>query len=160
MHWCMDETLAVLAMLPFIGYFFRKLHAWYHTKMGHTCHEKHCDDKHVDHPYSPYDRANWHKDVVVSEKDMEYLRGEPVPLKIRVPVSIWDPISQSDVGERYGNDLVIFLYKELADIGILDISEEEVHWFVNDKAELWVEVRGKNFFHDYETCEWGWRLGQ
>lgn len=159
MHWCMDETLAVLAMIPFIGYFFRKLHAWYHSKMGHVCHEKHCDDKHVDHPYSPYDRANWHKDQLVSEADMEYLRGEPAPLKITIPITIWDPISQSDVGERFGNDLVIFLYKELADIGILDISEEEVHWYVNDKAELWVQVRGKNFFHDYETCEWGWRIG-
>lgn len=159
MHWCMDETLAVLAMIPFIGYFFRKLHAWYHAKMGHVCHEKHCDDRHVDHPYSPYDRANWHKDQTVSEADMEYLRGEPAPLKITIPVTIWDPISQSDVGERFGNDLVIFLYKELADIGILDISEEEVHWYVNDKAELWVQVCDKNFFHDYETCEWGWRLG-
>jgi len=157
----MDETLAVLAMLPFIGYFFRKLHAWYHAKMGHTCHEKHCDDTHVEHTvkksFSPFDRPEGF--VQVSEEDMEYLRGEPAPLKITVPVTIWDSISQSDVGERFGNDLVIFLYKELADIGILDVSEEEVHWYVNDKAELWVQVRDKNFFHDYETCEWGWRIG-
>jgi len=155
----MDETLAVLAMIPFIGYFFRKLHAWYHAKMGHVCHEKHCEDKHVDHPYSPYDRANWHKDQIVSEADMEYLQGEPVPSKITILVTIWDPISQSDVSERFGNDLVIFLYKELADIGILDVSEEEIHWYLNDKAELWVQVRDKNFYHDNETCQWGWRLG-
>lgn len=155
MHWCMDETLAVLAMIPFIGYFFRKLHAWYHAKMGHTCHEKHCDDQHVEHPYSPYERHDYQH---VSEKDMEYLRGTPAPLKITVPVTIWDPISQNDVSERYGNDLVVFLYKELADIGILEVSEEEVHWYVNDKAELWVQVHGKNFFHDEQTCEYGWRL--
>lgn len=161
MHWCMDETLAVLAMIPFIGYFFRKLHAWYHAKMGHVCHEKHCDEIHVEHKFSPYhnDPECRGKVQQVSEEDMKYLRGTPAPLKIMIPVTIWDPISQSDVGERFGNDLVIFLYKELADIGILDVSEEEVHWYVNDKAELWVEVRDKNFFHDNETCEWGWRIG-
>ena len=161
MHWCMDETLAVLAMLPFIGYFFRRLHAWYHTKMGHTCHEKHCDDTHVEHtvkPYSPFGRHEGFQKV--SEEDMEYLKGTPAPLRITIPnIIIWDPIDQADVGERFGNDLVIFLYKELADIGILDISEEEVHWHVNDKAGLWVQVRDKNFYHDEQTCEWGWRLG-
>lgn len=129
MHWCMDETLAVLAMIPFIGYFFRKLHIWYHAKMGHTCHEKHCDDVHAEHPHT-----------IVSHQDS------------------WDPISQDDVSERFGNDLVVFLYKELADIGILEVSMDEVHWFVNEKAELRVEVHGKVFLHDYETCEYGWRL--
>lgn len=87
MHWCMDETLALLAMIPFIGYLFRRLHAWYHKKMGHTCHEKHCEDKHVEHKYSPYDRpaCGYQK---VSEEDMKYLRGTPAPLKITVPVTI------------------------------------------------------------------------
>lgn len=161
MHWCMDETLAVLAMIPFIGYFFRKLHAWYHIKMGHTCHEKHCDDTHVEHKFSPYhsDPVCTEKMTRVSEEDMKYLRGTPAPLHITIPVTIWDTISQDDVSERFGNDLVIFLYKELADIGILDVSEEEVHWYVNDKAELWVQFRDKNFFHDHETCEHGWRIG-
>lgn len=158
MHWCMDETLAVLAMIPFIGYLFRKLHVWYHTKMEHLCHEKHCDDTHVEHPYSPYDPANRHKTVIVSEEDMEYLRGEPVPLKITIPnIVIWDPISQEDVVERFNNDLVIFLYKEVEDAGLTNINKDEVHWYINDKAELWVQVRDKNFYYDYETCEYGWR---
>jgi hypothetical protein len=130
MHWCMDETLAVLAMIPFIGYFFRKLHIWYHTKLGHTCHEKHCDSAHAEHPHT-----------------VEHVEG-----------SAWDSISQEDVGERFGNDLVIFLYKELADIGILDISQEDVLWYVNDEGEVRAEVRGKTFLHDFHTCEWGWRL--
>ncbi len=157
MHWCMDETLAVLAMIPFIGYFFRKIHAWYHSKMGHTCHEKHCEDKHVDHPYSPYDRSQWHKALQLSEEDMEYLRGTPAPLKITIPVTIWDPIDQDDVSERFGNDLVVFLYKEVADAGITnDLSKDEVHWYVNDKSEVMVEVQGKIFYHDCEC----WRLGK
>jgi hypothetical protein len=155
----MDETLAVLAMIPFIGYFFRKLHAWYHTKMGHTCHEKHCEDKHVDHPYSPYDPANWHKDQRVSEEDMEYLRGEPVPLKITIPnIDIWDPISEEDVIERFGATLISFMYEEVKDAGLENVTTNEVEWLVNQKAELRAEVRGKTFLHDYETCEYGWRI--
>lgn len=49
MHWCMDETLALMAMLPFIGMFFRRAHAWWHTKFSHKCHEKTCEEIHVDH---------------------------------------------------------------------------------------------------------------
>lgn len=182
MHWCMDETLAVLAMIPFIGYFFAKLHAWWHKHVNHECHEKDCHAHHVEHchmlpnlphgkvgegqceqhpleAYSPYNRSEWHKDQQVSEADMEYLRGTPAPLKITIPVTIWDNISQDDVSERFGEDMVIFLYKEVADAGITDdLSKDEVHWMVNDKAELRVEVRGKVFLHDYECCEWGWRV--
>jgi hypothetical protein len=45
----MDETLALMAMIPFIGMFFRKMHAWWHAKFSHKCHEKTCDDTHVAH---------------------------------------------------------------------------------------------------------------
>src|SRR5271157_335584 len=49
MHWCMDETLALLSVLPFIGYFFGKLHAWWHKKFHHACHEEGCHQEHVAH---------------------------------------------------------------------------------------------------------------
>jgi hypothetical protein len=45
----MDETLAVMAMIPFIGMFFRRLHVWWHSKFHHKCHEKTCQDEHVEH---------------------------------------------------------------------------------------------------------------
>jgi hypothetical protein len=93
----------------------------------------------------------------VSEEDMKYLRGTPAPLKIMIPVDIWDSISQEDVEERFSRDLITFLYKEVEDAGLINITENEVHWFINNKSELWVVVREKNFFHDYETCEYGWR---
>jgi hypothetical protein len=158
MHWCMDETLAVLAMIPFIGYFFRKIHAWYHAKMGHVCHEKHCEDKHVDHPYSPYDRANWHKDQVVSEADMEYLRGEPAPLKITIPVDIWDSISEEDIIERFGKETVKDAQDYLLEGASFTILYAgEMKWFVNNKAEIMVTARGRTFVHDNECCEHGWR---
>lgn len=137
MHWCMDETLAVLAMIPFIGYFFRKLHVWYHSKMGHTCHEKHCDDTHAEHAYSPFARpCKGYQEV--SQADMEYLRGD----------IIWDPISEEDIVERYGRETVEDARSYLA--GKLD-------WFVNDKAEIMVRGQGRTFVHDYECCEHGWR---
>jgi len=49
MHWCMDETLALMAMLPFIGIFFRRIHHWYHQKISHKCHEKICEKTHTEH---------------------------------------------------------------------------------------------------------------
>jgi hypothetical protein len=48
-HFCADEMIMIMAMIPFIGVAFRKLHVWYHTKFGHKCHEKTCDSTHVDH---------------------------------------------------------------------------------------------------------------
>jgi hypothetical protein len=37
-HFCIDEFLAVLAMIPFIGFYFRKAHAWWHVKFNHKHH--------------------------------------------------------------------------------------------------------------------------
>jgi hypothetical protein len=94
MHWCMDETLALLSVIPFIGYLFTKLHLWWHAKFHHRCHEEGCLEVHVEHkehqfdPGSPYHPDNWHKPVIVSEEDMKYLKGEPAPLKITIPVTI------------------------------------------------------------------------
>jgi len=32
MHWCANETMALMAMLPVVGYLFRKIQVWYHSK--------------------------------------------------------------------------------------------------------------------------------
>lgn len=48
-HICIDEILMFMAMFPFIGFYLRKLHIWYHVKFGHKCHEKTCSDTHVEH---------------------------------------------------------------------------------------------------------------
>lgn len=128
MHWCMDETLAVLAMIPFIGYFFRKLHLWYHAKMGHTCHEKHCDAVHAEHKAST-----------------EY------PAVMR---SEWDLIPQEDVRERYGDSVVVDLYAKLASCNMFDLDEKEVHWYVSDSRNILVGVRNRLFNFDVSTGEW------
>lgn len=49
-HICSDEILMILAMIPFIGAFFRKIHNWYHVKFKHQCHEKvSCNEIHLAH---------------------------------------------------------------------------------------------------------------
>jgi hypothetical protein len=50
-HFCMDEVLMIMAMLPFIGVFFRRVHAWWHSKFNHQCHHViKCEENHLDHP--------------------------------------------------------------------------------------------------------------
>lgn len=48
-HICLDEIMMFMAMFPFIGFYFRKVHAWYHAKFNHKCHEKTCNDVHLEH---------------------------------------------------------------------------------------------------------------
>ena len=38
-HFCSDELLLILSMLPFIGVFFRKIHAWWHAQFSHQEHK-------------------------------------------------------------------------------------------------------------------------
>ena len=77
MHWCMDETLALLSLLPFLGYYFSKVHAWWHSKFHHKCHEEGCASEHPDHSqYSPYDRKDPRNDMThLSEEDAEKVFG-------------------------------------------------------------------------------------
>lgn len=49
MHWCNEENVMVMSMIPFIGYYFNKFRNWYHLKFGYKCHEKTCNDNHVEH---------------------------------------------------------------------------------------------------------------
>lgn len=49
-HFCADEMIMIMAMIPFIGAFFKKVHLWYHVKFHHHCHiDSKCDKNHVDH---------------------------------------------------------------------------------------------------------------
>lgn len=38
-HFCMDEALMLMAAIPFLGLWFRKVHHWYHLKFKHKNHE-------------------------------------------------------------------------------------------------------------------------
>jgi len=34
MHWCLDETLALLSLFPVIGYCYIKIKAWFFKKIN------------------------------------------------------------------------------------------------------------------------------
>lgn len=38
MHFCQDELLMFMALLPFIGHYFDKWHAMFHVKKNHKDH--------------------------------------------------------------------------------------------------------------------------
>jgi hypothetical protein len=48
-HFCADELYMLLSLVPLVGIYFRRIHIWYHIKFRHKCHEKQCNDTHVDH---------------------------------------------------------------------------------------------------------------
>jgi len=45
-HFCMDEVLMIMAMIPFVGVAFRKAHAWWHSKFKHDSHQPRSEKRH------------------------------------------------------------------------------------------------------------------
>lgn len=143
MHWCMDETLAVLALIPVIGFLFRKLHTWWHKHFHHKCHEPHCHEEHVSHPVSH------EKGTFMQEVDRVFDAAQ-------ITEDDYDVINQETVEARFGKELVQDLLDTLHIHGMEDVHLDEVIWFVNGHQELRVEVRGRSFIHGYNQCEHGW----
>lgn len=162
MHWCMDETLAVLALIPFIGIFFGRIHAWWHKHFHHKCHEETCHEEHVEHTsYSPYDKEHWHQPEVISKEDAQYLSGAPQqywPLSDCHPLPMdWDSISQDDAEGRFGGTLLDDLIGDLKLLRVADRpTDDEFMWWVNSRGDLKSNFRGRQFIHDQYCCEHGW----
>lgn len=168
-HFCTDELLAILALIPFIGIFFGKLHTWWHKHFHHKCHEKDCSAEHVEHchmpahiphgkagegqcdqhPYSPFGRHDFHP---VSKEDMKYLIGMPAPLKITVPITIekpeekWDSICQEDVEEKFGDGIFLDLMVEVMLAALEYPVEGNLCWFINqDSSSVMVHMKERVF---------------
>jgi hypothetical protein len=127
-HWCADETIALFSALPFIGYFFAKLHAWYHKKFGHPCHTEGCSDTHVEH--------------TTHEKSEQSTYN---------PGNDWDALSQDDMEERFGGTLIDNLIGDHRLLGV-DIRphDEEFSWFINGYGGVRAKFRDKTFTIDDE----------
>lgn len=167
MHWCMDETLAVLAMLPVIGFLFSKLHVWWHKRFHHKCHEKGCHDTHVEHCHMPANiphgkvgegQCEQHPLVIHDEgpEPEEYFsindHGWGAGVK-----SEWDAITQETVEARFGAELVQDLRGTLKGrAGLINLEDHEVCWYINEQRELKAEIRGRQFIHGWNQCEHGW----
>lgn len=126
-HWCPDETLALFSALPFIGYFFAKLHAWWHQKFHHPCHTDGCQNTHVDH-------------VELTEA---YNPGND-----------WDELTQDDAMGRFGYYLVDDL---MCDTELLKVEEcpadKEFTWFINGFGSPKAKFQGRTFTID-DVSQW------
>ena len=168
-HFCSDELFMLMAMIPFIGIFFGKMHTWWHKHFHHKCHEEGCKAEHVEHckmpahiphgkagegqcdqhPYSPFGR---HGHEHITEEDAKYLIGIPAPLKITVPVTLekgeenWDSIVEEDVEERFGEDVLMNLMVEVMVSPIEYPQGAEAYWFVNhDNTSIMCHIQERVF---------------
>lgn len=116
-HWCADETLMLMTAIPFVGMYFRRIHAWWHNKFSHKCHEKTCEEKHVEHPKKPKRKVYQPKEPIkhLTSEDCERIAKEaeryreeigkrldrldhitPEDLKIRVRCHEYSPFDRED----------------------------------------------------------------
>lgn len=106
----------VLSMLPFIGIFFKKIHAWWHKNSNHKCHEDHCHSHHVEH-------------IEELDKFDPYLD--------------WDEVSLELIKERFGDQIFELLqtnYQMSCGHTIIHDSEvpepDEFKWYVNSAGQV------------------------
>lgn len=90
-HFCNDELLAILALLPFIGIYFKRLHAWWHKRSNHKCHKDHCNSTHLEHVEEPTS-----------------------------PIDEWDEVEETVIGERFNMHLVESLQETLKLYGLIN----------------------------------------
>jgi len=125
-HFCSDELFAILAALPFIGLFFRRIHTWLHNRLNHKCHKEGCEAQHLDH----YARVEDQK--------------EP-----------WDLISQEDIEARFGGLLIDDLVHD-SDFFKAPPNEEELTWYVIDNTWVKATYKGRKFVHVIDVTLYAW----
>ena len=117
-HFCSDELILLLSMFPFIGFFFKKLHSWWHKNSLHKCHEEHCHDVHVEH-------------IIEAPAN---------------PIEEWDEVDLSLVEERFGTlviDNLLLKYNLFIIVGWV-----EFNWFLNNSGTLKATFHNRNFIHN------------
>jgi hypothetical protein len=133
-HFCADELFAILAMLPFIGIFFKKIHTWYHKNSLHKCHEEKCHDTHVEH-----------------------INEEECPQHPLMQIEDWDEVPVELIKEKFGEELVLKLRMHPLRLGLWDVpSENDFRWYLNGagvpKAVL-IHTMEFIYSHEYESWD-------
>lgn len=125
-HWCSDETLAAMSVVPVVGALFRKAHKWYHQKTHHKCHQPGCEAEHLHHDHE------------------EHLMPNP-PAR--------DVISMEEVDQRFGQLATIFLMfdRKLLGTNFFPATNEFV-WFLSSDDTL--SARWKNEFFLWDGKDW------
>lgn len=145
MHWCIDETLALLSIIPFMGYFFGKLHAWWHVRFSHKCHEKNCNQVHNIHCKMP---ANIPHGLYNQEQCEQHPQEDTTKLRLVVPEG-FDAICVEDAEEKFGVDIIDHL---LDDKQLLKydgfVSDTYFGWWVSDDGcSLIATFQYRKFIH-------------
>ena len=90
-----DETYATLSAFPIIGYYYKRIHNWYHEKTNHKCHQPGCSETHAEHTVKV-------KEVLV-----------PNP-------SEWNVMTMEEVDAHYGQNATILLMFDRKLLGVKD----------------------------------------
>jgi hypothetical protein len=153
MHWCMDETLALLSVIPFIGYFFAKLHNWWHTKFGHKCHEDSCQETHIEHNDG---LAHMEANVVVAN---------PLESFTCTVDKLWDAgnfdqdnydlISKEDLEDRLGPIADKLIQKLEFDLDAY-LNKNDFRWWINGYGRVKATFHGRTFLHDEFSVDNTW----
>jgi hypothetical protein len=154
MHWCMDETLALLSVIPFIGYIFAKMHNWWHAKFGHKCHEGSCQSTHVDH--SEDGIAHLHFNVVNNVPlDSFTFTIDRLWDAANYDQDLYDLISKEDLQERLGPIADKLIHKLEFDLDRF-LNVNEFRWFINGYGRVRATFHGRTFLHDEFSVNHTW----
>jgi len=123
MHWCADETFALLALLPFVGIYFYRLHAWYHKKFNHKCHTHNCNEHHIEH--------------------IDY--KSPVVSSIS-----FDQISDIDLEERRGKEITQSLLSTFPNLELNKfLDTDKVKWYISDHQDVMAFCQDRWFYYTH-----------
>lgn len=163
MHWCMDETLAVMALIPFIGIFFAKVHGWWHKHFHHKCHEPHCHDEHVEHchmpdhiphgkvgeeqceqhSYTPYGHHGAEAGTFLQEVDKIFDAAQ-------ITKDDYDVISKEDLEERLGPIATNLIHKLEFELDFF-LKDNQFHWFINGNGGVKATFKNRIFIFNDEN---------
>jgi hypothetical protein len=134
-HFCQDELYATLATFPVIGYYYKKVHSWYHNKTQHKCHQQGCSSTHSEHPKLAVDTLK-----VCCNK--EFITPLPEGSQI---------ITMREVDDRYGQLPTILLMFDRPLLKIKDFaSEKDFTWLVSRHDTLLARFQNRLFVWDGE----------
>jgi hypothetical protein len=120
----------VLGGLPIVGYYYKKMHAWYHEKTHHKCHHHDSAADHVEHESA-----------------------------MAVVVNIPDPpgltrLTMEEVDERFGQlATILLMFDRKFLLGTEFFPEAETFtWFVGQDNKL--SARWNGIFFDWNDGGW------
>ena len=150
MHWCQDETYAALSTLPVIGYYYKKVHSWYHNKTQHKCHHQGCSATHSEHPNLT--AGEFVHMAHAAGQDMLGLCNDIEFITLHFGDS--QIITMAEVDIRYGQLATILLMFDRPLLNVKEFQPEtEFTWLVSKHDTLLACFQNRLFVWDGEKWE-------